>query len=117
MDFISIHFGGSALNSVVLALYREVVKTHHQGFFSSPNSQLLSEALKQVVKERRMTWLKFAQYLLCSKETCPFVFEISDYTCGEYGSGDYVHLPSSITISLLLILILQSVFVMCLRKC
>ena len=117
MDFISIHLGGRAPRAVVLALHREVVETHHQHFSFPPSSQQLSEAVQQVVKERRMTWFQFAQYLLRSKETCPFVFEISNYTCGESDSGDSVHSPSYVAINLLLLLILQSVFVMCSRKC
>ena len=117
VDFISIHLGGRAPRAVVLALHREVVETHHQHFSFPPSSQQLSEAVQQVVKERRMTWFQFAQYLLRSKETCPLVFEISNYTCGESDSGDSVHSPNYVTINLLLLLILQSVFVMCSRKC
>ena len=84
MDFISIHLGGSAPRAVVLALHREVVETHHQHFSFPPSSQQLSEAVQQVVKERRMTWFQFAQTLLRSQVTRPVVFEIAEYTGGEF---------------------------------
>lgn len=103
MDFISIHLGGSAPRDVVLALHREVVETHHQHFSFPPSSQQLSEAIQKVVKEHRMTWFEFARFLLRSKRTCPFVYEISKYTCSESGDRKYVHSPSYIAVSLLLL--------------
>ena len=87
--FIRHHFGKNAPRDMVSELYREIVETSHQFFLSS--SQQVSEAMQEVVKERHMTWFSFARYLLRSKRTCPFVFEIPKYTGGESGKGNCVY--------------------------
>ena len=89
VEFIRHHFGRNAPRDVVSALHREIVETSHQ--FLLPSSQRVSEAMQEVVKERRMTWFSFARYLLRSKGTRPFVFEIPKYTGGESGEGNCVY--------------------------
>ena len=89
--FIRHHFGRNAPRDVVSALHREMVETSCQ--FFPPSSQQVSEAMQEVVKERRMTWFSFARYLLRSKGTRPFVFEIPKYTGGESGEGNCVYIP------------------------
>ena len=84
--FICHHFGGNAPRDVVSALHREIVPSH-QSYSFPPSSQQLSEAMQQVVKERCMTWLQFARYLLLSRTTRPFVFKIVQYTRGKLWMG------------------------------
>ena len=59
----------------------------HQLVCSHPSEQQLSEALQAAVTERRMKWFEFAQYLLRSKSTRRFVFEIASYTKSESYTG------------------------------
>ena len=84
VTFICQHFGGNAPRDVVSALHREVVELSHS---FSPSSQQLSEGIQQVVKERRMTWFRFAHYLLRSETTRPFVFKIVQYIGGKLWMG------------------------------
>ena len=70
---------------VLRDLLRELGKTdHHLLRFTSQQEQ--SVAVQAEVKRQRMTWFRFAQYLLRSKKTRPIVFQIAEYTDGEsYG--------------------------------
>ena len=87
VTFICHHFGGNAPRDVVSALHREVVELSHRSHSFPPSSQQLSEAIQQVVKERRMTWFQFARYLLRSETTRPFVFKIVQYIGGKLWMG------------------------------
>jgi len=89
--FICHHFGGNAPRDVVSALHRVVVP-RHQSYSFPPSSQELSEAIQQVVKERCMTWVQFARFLLLSRTTRPFVFKIVQYIGGKLWMG-FVYTP------------------------
>ena len=100
VDFTCRYFGPNAHRYVLCALYMEVDETAHRFLCSNPSNQRLSEALQEVVQKRRMKWFRFAKYLLRSKVTCPFVFDIPKYTHGE-SCGWELYTPGYLVLSLL----------------
>lgn len=50
---------------------------------SFSSSQEQSVALQGIIVEHRMTWFLFAQLLLKSKASRPYIYKIAEYTRGE----------------------------------
>ena len=83
VNFIQTSFTRNTHKDVFRTLLRELGVTDHQILrFASWQEQ--SVELQAVVKRSHMTWFQFAQYLLRSRLTRPFVFKIAEYTDGEW---------------------------------
>ena len=83
VNFIQTSFTRNTHRDVLRTLLGELGVIDSQILhFASLQKQCV--ALQEVVKARSMTWFQFAQYLLRSRLTRPFVFKIAEYTDGEW---------------------------------
>ena len=82
VNFIQTSFTRNIHRNVLRTLLGELGVTNHQILrFATLPEQCV--ALQAVVKANGMSWFQFAQYLLRSRQTRPFVFQIAEYTDGE----------------------------------
>ena len=82
VNFIQTSFTRNTHKDVLCTLLTELGVTDHR-ILRSASWQEQSVALQAVVERNHMTWFQFAQYLLRSRQTCPFVFKIAEYTYCE----------------------------------
>ena len=83
VNFIQTSFTRNTHRDVLRTLLTELGVADHQILrFASWQEQFVE--LQAVVKRSHMTWFQFAQYLLRSRLTRPFVFKIAEYTDGEW---------------------------------
>lgn len=78
VKFIQITLGKNPHKDVFPTLLNELKASHFLRF--TETQEELSAALQRMVKERRMSWFCFAQYLLRSERTRPFIFAFADHT-------------------------------------
>lgn len=77
--------------------------------------QQLYKALETAVKDRSMTWFEFAQFLLRTKSTRPFIFYIEKE---KHTGGESCRLEAcKIRLKLPIGSLSQALFVMCSRQC
>ena len=80
-----------APREVFCALLTELSPNAYHLLRSTPSQQRLFESLQAVVKECRMTFFRFAQYLLRSQITRHFIFSITKCTGEFYAVGNCTH--------------------------
>ena len=79
MKFIQRYLSRDTHRDVLPSLLRELGSTAYN-LLRSTSQQIQSDALQEVVKKCRMTRFHFAQCLLRSKPTRPFIFALAKYT-------------------------------------
>lgn len=79
-EFIQHTLGKNCHKDVLPTLLNELKVSLH---LYSLSQEELSAKLQAMVKERQISWFQFAQFLLRSEATRPFIFDITEHTGGE----------------------------------